>query len=81
MVKKASQDPTKNHRNFVMNTPKRFPKFQHLTKINRCTNHALSQNTKQAGTYLLKVTCSNMFRFNSKDTRTTPLVSFWCLYC
>ena len=22
-----------------------------------------------------------MFKVNNKDTRTTPLVSFWCLYC
>ena len=23
----------------------------------------------------------NMFKFNNKDTGTTPLTSFWCLYC
>ena len=23
----------------------------------------------------------NMFKVNNKDTRTTPLPSFWCLYC
>ena len=22
-----------------------------------------------------------MFKFNNKDTRTTPLSLFWCLYC
>ena len=22
-----------------------------------------------------------MFQVNNKNTRTTPLVSFWCLYC
>ena len=22
-----------------------------------------------------------MFKVNNKDTRTTPLASFWCLYC
>ena len=22
-----------------------------------------------------------MFKVNNKDTKTTPLVSFWCLYC
>ena len=25
-------------------------------------------------------TCSNMFKVNNKDTRTTPMASFWCLY-
>ena len=23
----------------------------------------------------------NMFKINTKDTRTTPMASFWCLYC
>ena len=23
----------------------------------------------------------NMFKVNNKDTRTTPLASFWCFYC
>ena len=22
-----------------------------------------------------------MFKINNKDTRTTPIASFWCLYC
>ena len=34
--------------------------------------------------YFGGITCNmfeNMFRVNNKDTRTTPLASFWCLYC
>ena len=39
------------------------------------------------GIYLLKVNnkkqnkASNMFKVNNKDTRMTPLASFWGLYC
>ena len=39
------------------------------------------------GIYLRKVNtntktrCENMFKVNNKDTRTTLLASFYCLYC
>ena len=48
-----------------------------------------SQAVLPAGIYLLKVSNRNtretrekrVFKVKTKDTRTTPTASFWCLYC
>ena len=39
------------------------------------------QVTYPAAIYLLKINNRNMFKVNNKDTKVTPLASFWCLYC
>ena len=41
------------------------------------SRHSRVQSSQQ--NYLNRVW--NVFRVNNKDTRTTPLVSFWCFYC
>ena len=41
-------------------------------------NNSIRQNLKW---YTFYPAGNYMFKVNNKDTRTKPLVSFWCLYC
>ena len=49
--------------------------------------NTLLNKHKPAGIYLLQVNNRNtrtrcdMFKVNNKDTRATPVASFWYLYC
>ena len=51
----------------------------------RVLNMSLATTELPAGNYMFKVNSKNgvkyIFKVYNKDTRTTPLASFCCLYC
>ena len=61
-------------------------KFFTTSSDSKSTIEPFNQITQQTNTYS-KSTKEilekgvNMFKVNNKDTRTTSITSFWCLYC